>query len=69
MFFRYHGDERLLPEYNPSMSDNVKVVEQSDGNFPEDSDLDSSQPSTFLPDYYMEESDFESVIINDSLWI
>ena len=25
--FRYHGDERLLPEYNPSMSDNVKVVE------------------------------------------
>ena len=28
-YFRYHGDERLLPEYNPSMSDNVMVVEDA----------------------------------------
>ena len=56
--FRYHGDERLLPEYSSSMTDSVKVVELSGHNgrnVPEGSDLESSQSSTFLPDYYMEE--------------
>ena len=59
-FFRYHGDERLLPEYNPSMSDNVKVVELGHSashnrvaaNFPDDPE---AQSSTFLPDYFMPE--------------
>ena len=58
IFFRYHGDERLLPEYSSSMRDSVKVVELSGHNgrnVPEGSDLESSPSSTFLPDYYMEE--------------
>lgn len=62
--FWYHGDERLLPEYSSSMTDSVKVVELSGHNgrnVPEGSDLESSQSSTFLPDYYMEEdSEMES---------
>ena len=40
------------------MRDSVKVVELSGHNgrnVPEGSDLESSQSSTFLPDYYMEE--------------
>ena len=41
------------------MTDSVKVVELSrhnGRNVPEASDLESSQSSTFLPDYYMEEN-------------
>ena len=47
------------------MSDSVKVVELSGHNgrnVPEGSDLESSQSSTFLPDYYMEE-DSEMVMV------
>ena len=64
---RYHGDERLLPEYSSSMRDSVKVVELSGHNgrnVPEGSDLESSQSSTFLPDYYMEE---DSEIVSKKL--
>merc|ERR1719412_1991767 len=47
--FWYHGDERLLPEYNPSMSDNVKVVEESQSTekppfFSDDSDYFVEEP-------------------------
>ena len=47
---RYHGDERLLPEYNPSMSDDVKVVAEA-----EDAYSESSQE--VFPDYFSEESE------------
>lgn len=48
--FWYHGDERLLPEYNPSMSDDVKVVAEA-----EDAYSESSQE--VFPDYFSEESE------------
>ena len=50
-FCRYHENERLLPEYDPSMSDNVKVVEMG-------TDSESTEESNdggFFPDYFVEE--------------
>ena len=56
--FRYHGDERLLPEYNPSMSDNVKVVEDDLSSLASHPRNEAADPaSTFFPDYhFVEES-------------
>ena len=45
--YRYHGDERLLPEYNPSMSDDVTVV--SDDN---DAYSESISQAEVFPDYF-----------------
>jgi len=45
--FWYHGDERLLPEYNPSMSDDVTVV--SDDN---DAYSESISQAEVFPDYF-----------------
>ena len=52
-FYRYHGDERLLPEYDPTMSDNVKVVEE-----PQSSST-AAEKTPFFPeetrDYFVDE--------------
>ena len=59
---RYHGDERLLPEYDSSMSDNVQVVEDPSGSASEenvegfyDDSEDSEEDSTFLSSFVEEE--------------
>ena len=50
-FYRYHGDERLLPEYDPTMSDNVKVVEEPQSS--------TAEKTPFFPeetrDYFVDE--------------
>ena len=53
--YRYHGDERLLPEYNPSMSDDVTVVSDNDAY------SESSISEEVFPDYFNDlKSDPES---------
>lgn len=53
--FWYHGDERLLPEYNPSMSDDVTVVSDNDAY------SESSISEEVFPDYFNDlKSDPES---------
>ena len=54
--YRYHGDERLLPEYNPSMSDDVTVVSDNDA-YSESSSISEE----VFPDYFNDlKSDPES---------
>jgi len=54
--FWYHGDERLLPEYDPTMSDNVKVVEEPQSS---SGSMADSEKTPFFPeetrDYFVDE--------------
>ena len=56
LFYRYHGDERLLPEYDPTMSDNVRVVEEPQSS---SSSMADSEKTPFFPeetrDYFVDE--------------
>ena len=57
IFFRYHEDERLLPEYDPSMSDSVKFVGIDPSHSSKDGSKKEQSTSTYFPEHFLDEND------------
>jgi len=55
--FWYHEDERLLPEYDPSMSDSVKFVGIDPSHSSKDGSKKEQSTSTYFPEHFLDEND------------